>query len=242
MYQYLKEKFNWLVLATGFLSGYLIIYQFLFRNGLWLDEVNLADTVISRSFFGLLKPLVKSHQVTPIMFLWMEKFLLIVADIVNKNWSDYFLRIYPVLCGFGVILIYYKLVLRLTDSNKYIALIAYALLVLNPRFIYYSSEIKRYICELFYAVLLVYVWLEKSEKGWNIKNTALFLLVVLLSVFNSSVICFVLLPMGLYDGCQVLKKCNWNIKNLIKSKDTWFYVVRYVISLIFLLGYYFCFF
>ena len=149
------------------------------------------------------------------------------------------MRIYPLLCGFGVVLIYYKLVFKLTGS-KYISLIAYALLVLNPIFIYFTSEVKQYICELFYAVLLVYVWLAKSEKGWNVKNTLLFLFVVLLSVFNSITIYFVLLPMGLYDGWNLLKKYKWNVKNITKAKDAWLYVFRYAVSLIIALFYYFC--
>lgn len=239
MFQYFKEKFSWLVWSVGLLSISLISYQFLFRQGLGFDEMSIMDNLVQRNFLELLKPLGK-WQVAPIMFLWVEKYLLIIADFFNQNWVDYFLRIYPVFCSLGVILLYYKLVLKLTNS-KFISLIAYALLLFNPIFIYYSSEIKQYICELFYSILLIYVWLKKSETKWNIKNTAVFLLVVLLAIFNSSTICFILLPMGLYDGWKLIEKHELKIKNLIKDKETFYYTIRYSISLIFLGGYYLCF-
>lgn len=239
MRNWLKEKFNWLVWGVGFFAVCLFIYQYLFRYGFWLDELSVADNLVQKSFLNLLKPL-KKNQIAPVMFLWVEKSLMISADILYKNWVEYFMRIYPFLCGLGVVLLYYKTVFKLTNS-KYISLIAYTLLVFNPVFIYYTSEAKQYMCELFFAVLLVYVWLNQSEKGWNVKSTTLFLSVALLSVLNSHTICFVLLPMGLYDGWQLLQKNKWNIKKALKNKDTKFYILRYAGCLIFLLAYYFYF-
>jgi len=239
MIRCVKEKFNAFVYGIGLLSIILAIYQFFFRQGFWIDELFIGDNLVQKNFFELLKPLDK-NQVAPIMFLWVEKGLLTIANMFNESWGDYFLRIYPLLCGFGIILLYYRLVLKLTDS-KFISLVAYTLLVLNPVFIYYTSEVKQYICELFYAILVVYVWMQKSETGWNIKNTLLFLFVVLLSIFNSCTICFVLLPMGLYDGWILLKKYHWKVKELYKSKATILYLIRYAGALVFLGTYYLCF-
>ena len=137
-------------------------------------------------------------------------------------------------------MLYYKLVLKLTGS-KAISLMAYTILVLNPMFIYYTSEIKQYICELFYAILLVYIWVQSTKTRWNIKKSIIFLLVCLLSIFNSSTICFVLLPIGLYDGWCLATQNNWNIKKLIKDKQVLFYIFRYLCCLTFLFGYYFLF-
>ena len=168
MLKFLKKRLDW-AWMIGLTSGILLVYQFLFRQGLWLDELSIADNLVEKGFGDLLKPLEKK-QVAPIMFLWMEKGLLLLANLINHNWADYFLRLYPLFCGFGVILLYYKLVLKLTGS-KAISLMAYTILVLNPMFIYYTSEIKQYICELFYAILLVYIWVQSTKTRWNIKKS-----------------------------------------------------------------------
>lgn len=239
MLKSLKDKFNFGVCFVGMVATILVIYQFLFRQGLWDDELLLTDNFVPKGFIDLLKPL-DNRQVAPIMFLWIEKGLLVLADLIHQNWADYFLRLYPLFCGFGVIFLYYKLAFKLTGS-KAISLISYALLVLNPIFIYYSSEVKQYICELFYAILLVYIWARYTESNWNMKKTFFFLGIVLLSILNSSTICFVIFPLALYDGWHLLTQNHWNIKKLCKDKQVLFYIFRYLLCLIFLAGYYFLF-
>ena len=226
-----------LVISVGIFATCALIYQFICRDGLWYDELCLAHNLIIRDFYGLFKPLDIS-QVSPIMFLLIEKLMLNLSPF-NDSLTDYVLRIYPLCCGLGVVILYYPLIINITKS-KIIALFAYALLVLNPVFIYYTSEVKQYICELFYAVLLLYFW-SKPRNKWNLQQCLFMIFLATLGIWNSYTICFVILPIALWDGWELFRLCRYDVKSFLFTKQLRFYVLQYGVILLMLLGYYFVF-
>ena len=226
-----------LVISVGIFATCALIYQFICRDGLWYDELCLAHNLIIRDFYGLFKPLDIS-QVSPIMFLLIEKLMLNLSPF-NDSLTDYVLRIYPLCCGLGVVILYYPLIINITKS-KIIALFAYALLVLNPVFIYYTSEVKQYICELFYAVLLLYFW-SKPRNKWNLQQCLFMIFLATLGIWNSYTICFVILPIALWDGWELFRLCRYDVKSFLFTKQLRFYVLQYGAILLMLLGYYFVF-
>src|ERR671918_1642502 len=66
----------------------------LLNNSLWLDESGLALNILSRSFAGLLQPLDYS-QGAPILFLWLEKLVVVVSG----SSSEFAFRLVPLVSG-----------------------------------------------------------------------------------------------------------------------------------------------
>ena len=222
------------VFFVGMLAIGMMVYQFICREGLWYDELCLAHNFIARDFYGLFRPL-DIVQIAPIMFLLIEKLMLNLSSF-NDSLADYSLRIYPLCCGMGVVILYYPLIRNITRS-RIIALFAYVLLVLNPVFIYYTSEVKQYICELFYAVLLLYFW-SKPRSKWHLKQCLLIIVLATLEIWNSHTVCFIILPMALWDGWELFKANKYNIINLVFSKQLRSYIFQYGVILLIFLEYY----
>lgn len=225
------DKYLLLPISAIILACVVIFLQFDMRDGLWGDELALANNFISE-WSTLFKPLT-NHQVAPILFLLIEKCFFECANLFEAL-PDNWLRAYPLCCGMGTIILYYPTILRLSKS-RIIALFSLLLLAFAPEFVYYSSEIKQYICELFFTVLLLFVYSYKND---SLKYTLIFCTTVLVGIFNSNVICFALLPMGLYDGWQILRKYKLNFKTMFSDKETKLFCLRYSLCLLFLVVYY----
>ncbi|MBP5399415.1 MAG: glycosyltransferase family 39 protein, partial [Alphaproteobacteria bacterium] len=231
-----SDKFDMLAIFAGIIAVALMLYQFFMRHGFWGDEISLADSIITLDFKGLTQKLLFG-QVAPLGLMFWERAVWLLAE--NSAYIEYWWRIYPFLCGLGIVFMYYPLAYRLTGS-KVIALFSYLFLIFMPVFIYYASELKQYIGELFCAVLLLYFWSKAGEK-WTFKRVLTLVAVIAFGVFNSLTMCFVLLPLGLWDGFELLKNARYRIISMLRSKEFRLYVLQYGMALAFLLIYYFIF-
>ena len=134
------------LLALGLL---LRIRQYLTNRSLWVDEAMLALNIVSRSFAELFKPL-DYNQGAPIGFLLVEKSL---NSILGRN--ELVLRLFPLLAGSLALWLFYLLLKRTTRGIGLFA--ALALFALNPRLVYYSSEVKQYIVDVAVTLVLLLV-------------------------------------------------------------------------------------
>src|SRR6266498_4748483 len=118
----------------------LRLRQYLTGRSLWTDEAMLALNIVNRDFIGLFKPL-DYDQGSPIGFLLVEK---IANSFFGR--SEYALRLVPLIVGIASIWLFYLLLKRTTRGAG--LLTALALFILNPRLVYYSSEVKQYILDV----------------------------------------------------------------------------------------------
>ena len=125
----------------------LRLRQYLTGRSLWLDEAMLAQSIVDRSFAGLFLPL-EYGQSAPVGFLLVEK----IFNLLFGR-SEYALRLFPLMAGIASLWCFYLLLERVTCGPALLA--ALALFAFNPRLIYYSSEVKQYILDVFFAVLLL---------------------------------------------------------------------------------------
>jgi len=221
-----------------FLGIVLLVCQFLFRSGFWVDELNFAESFFDRNLTNLFKTPLESSQVSPIFFVFVEKLLFDISQFFSID-IEFFLRIYPLFCGLGIVFLYYPTVYKLTES-KFITLLSYGLLLFNPVFIYYTSEVKPYICELFYLLLLINIYLFLSDK-YSLKKQLLFILVSILGILNSFSICSAFLVISLYDAWKIINK-KGVFENITFKKNIIVYFSTYLSILVFLLIYFFAFF
>ena len=126
----------------------LRLWQYLADASLWVDEAALARNIVDRSPAGLLAPL-DYGQAAPWGFLLIEK--LAVAVFGN---TEYALRLFPLLCGCAALALMYVIAREILDEVG--LLVALTMLALGIPFVFFSSQVKPYACDVA-ATLLVAV-------------------------------------------------------------------------------------
>jgi hypothetical protein len=156
-----KYTIEEIVIALLFIAGILTsLTQFLYNRSLWFDESTLALNIISKNSLELLKPL-NDHQVAPVLFLQIEK----LFSTLLPN-TEYGLRLFPLLCFWFSIYFFYKII-KIQLQNIHAIIIALSLFVFNAAFVYYSSEVKQYMTDVFVLLAFFYFILKdyKQEKN-----------------------------------------------------------------------------
>jgi len=174
------------VLLIGFV---LRIRQYLTGRSLWIDEAMLALNIVNRDFTGLFKPL-DYDQGTPLGFLMIEKFFNVV---LGRN--ELVLRLFPLKAGLASLWLFYLLLKRTTGGIG--LLIALALFALNPRLIYYSSEVKQYIVDVAVTIGLLLMAERLFNANPSKRDFIWFTLAGLLALWFSHPALFVLAGIGL---------------------------------------------
>lgn len=148
-----RKTLIFLVIAVGII---LRIVQYLYNKSLWLDESFVALNLMNRTFPELLEPL-SFGQAAPLGFIFIEKAMTLIF-----GYSEYALRLFPLLSGIVSIFLFYRVSQRWL-SNK-AASVALILFVFSERLIYLSSEIKQYSSDVLISTLLLFVFIASIEK------------------------------------------------------------------------------
>lgn len=171
----------WGILLLGIL---LRLRQYLANRSLWLDEAMLALNIIHKDIWGLLGKL-DYDQGAPIGFLLLEKLAVTLLGDGERA-----LRLLPLLAGCASLVVFYFLARKILNAPGLLA--ALALFALSPTLIYYSSEVKQYSTDVFFAVLLLFLFTHHSPRA----NYQLLLAGILAPWFSHPAI-FVLAAIGL---------------------------------------------
>ena len=184
-----KSSFeNISVLVLFFLGILLRFRQYFTGRSLWVDEAMLALNIVNRNFAGLFRPL-DYDQGAPIGFLLVEK---VFNLLFGRN--EYSLRLFPLLLGLLSLWLFYLLLKRFTSGAA--LFIAFALFAINPRLIYYSSEVKQYIADVVVTIILLLVALQVFERPSR-KSLSLLAIAGLLALWFSHPSLFILAGIGI---------------------------------------------
>ncbi len=183
----------------------------------------LALNIVNRNFSGLLKPLAYD-QGAPIGFLLVEK---VFNLLFGRN--EYSLRLFPLLLGLLSLWLFYLLLKHIASGAGLV--IALALFAINPRLIYYSSELKQYIADVTITIILLLVafqvFEEPSRKG--LRNLAI---VGLLALWFSHPSLFILAGIGITLFFLYLQKRDYpNLGLVIGMGVLWLVNVALLYSL-----------
>jgi hypothetical protein len=140
------------VCAIVVLGIALRIRQYLYNRSLWLDESLLTLNLLDKSFTGLFGGL-SFNQAAPPGFLLVER---LDVDLFGK--SEYALRLFPLACGIGSILLFARFTSRLLPRTA--ALIALTLFSVADTLVYYSSEVKQYSTDVAVTLLIMVMALD----------------------------------------------------------------------------------
>ena len=199
----LKQIFLYIILFIGIA---FILREYIGGRSFWLDEAALGINMF-KSFKDLLEPLNES-QMAPILFLYAAKIPALFLGI-----SDYSLRIIPLLSGIGSLVIFFLLSKQFL--NKTAAIISLSLFILSDKLIYYATEFKQYSTEVFFSILLFYLFVLITENGLDVKKSILLGLVGIVAIWSSYTAIIIALSTAICLLYYFIK--NKNKKGIIKT-------------------------
>ena len=193
-----KTNINNLALLCVLLAGIgILLRDFLALRSFWLDEAALALN-FARSFRELAEPL-GGGQLAPILFLFFVKALTLVFGA-----KDYVMRIVPLLFGIGSITFFYLILKKIFDGFS--SILALSIYVLSERIINYSTEFKQYSAEIFFPLLLFYIFIKIRENRLDIKKSVLLMITGVIALWFSSTTIVVLPALALILLVETLNK------------------------------------
>ncbi|MDT4939574.1 MAG: hypothetical protein QOG80_3245 [Pseudonocardiales bacterium] len=130
------SRYRWLIRAAVALGAALRIRNWAADKSLWLDEIQIANNLLTRGFGALTRPLAEL-QAAPIGWLWAQR---LVIDIFGG--SELALRLFPLLAAVGG-LIAFAFLARCVAGDA-VAALATLLFATSPYLIYYAAEVKQY--------------------------------------------------------------------------------------------------
>jgi hypothetical protein len=137
--------------------------QYASNRSLWIDESGLALNLIEKSVIGLAGPL-DFNQAAPVGFLLTEG---IAAKALG--FSEYALRLFPLICGLLSIPAFAWLARRILARAA--APLAILLFVVADGLVYYSSELKPYETDVAAAIGLLIVGVLVTEHAERLTVT-----------------------------------------------------------------------
>lgn len=146
----------WGVIALGTM---IRLVRYLLRYPLWVDECMLAEHFLDRGFLDFLSPL-DHWQVAPVGFLWIE--LAIVRIFGFSEWS---LRLFPLLCGIGSLFLFRHVASRLLSGIPLVLAVGCLAVAKVP--VGLSAFVKPYSTDLLVALALLALaveWLRSPQR------------------------------------------------------------------------------
>jgi hypothetical protein len=157
-----KARVPLLVWGFVILGAVIRLVGYLLRFPLWIDECMLAENFLDRGFLDLLLPL-DDHQVAPVGFLWIE-----LASVRLFGFSEWSLRLFPLLCGIGSLVVFRRLASRLLAGIPLVLAVGCLAVAKAP--IGLSANAKPYATDLLVAATLMMLaveWLQRPDRrGW----------------------------------------------------------------------------
>lgn len=133
----------------------LRVWQYLANSSLWVDEAALARNIIERPMTALFGGL-DYAQVAPPGFLLIQK-----AMVAALGSSEYALRLFPLLCGIGGLVIFARLAGNILEG--WAAPFAVGLFALGSPFVFFSSQAKQYSSDTAASLLVTSaaIWMQR---------------------------------------------------------------------------------
>ena len=169
----------------------LSIINFINNRSLWTDEATLSLNIINKPIYELLQPL-DYNQVAPVGFLLVEKFF--ASLLGNTDWS---LRIFPIISFFLSIFLIYSVTQKIL-KNKLFGLFTAAFFATSFITLSYSSEVKQYMTDITFGLLILLGTIIYNENGFKNKWW-LYSILGIVSIWFSNVSILLLFSSGLYS-------------------------------------------
>jgi len=153
------NQVTWAFIALGLA---IRIVRYLVRFPLWPDESFLAANFISSGYMDLLGAL-GYHQVAPLLFVWVELFVVKIL-----GFSEYSLRLFPFIGSLVSLVLFFHLCRRLLKGAPLLLAVAIFAVAYYP--IRHGAEVKPYAIDLLVSLVLLTLavewWRVPSRTYW----------------------------------------------------------------------------
>jgi len=160
------------------------IIMYIKCRSLWLDEAMLAESIVSRNWFELLVPPLSNLQSAPVFYVIAVKFICQIF-----GYSEFTLRVFSLLSFFGLLICEGVLLKKAFNFENLKIAFVVAMTALLPSYIWYSNELKPYMGDAFFVVLIFLLYYFYTQE--KIKLPLLTILFILVLGFSTPAIFFV---------------------------------------------------
>lgn len=191
----LLKTLSILILILGIVIRIVVYLQ---NRNLFIDEANVARNIYERGFKGLALPL-SYEQYAPPVFLWLIK-----ISALLFGYSEYALRLYPLIAGIASMVVFYAIAKRLTSFNS----LWYPLFLLATTYIFirYSSELKQYMSDVLVVLSLLLMALKTDiERIKGVKFAIIWFLAGTIAIWACMPSVFMLAGVGIYYFINCVK-------------------------------------
>ncbi len=214
-----KMKFNielkCIAASFSIIGIVLSIINFINNRSLWTDEATLSLNIINKPIYELLQPL-DYNQVAPVGFLLVEKFF--ASLLGNTDWS---LRIFPIISFFLSIFLIYSVTQKIL-KNKLFGLFTAAFFATSFITLSYSSEVKQYMTDITFGLLILLGTIIYNENGFKNKWW-LYSILGIVSIWFSNVSILLLFSSGLYSMYKTYHSIEKKYLRLVITLGLWFF-------------------
>lgn len=157
---------TWVPLLALALGAFARLRQWAGGRTLWLDEVLIAENLVTRGFGELVSEPLANSQAAPVLWLWAERLCVVLFGDGERS-----LRIVPLLSGLAILGCTYLIARHVLP--RVLVPVPVILVALHPNLIYYSNEVKQYSTEaavILGLVLLAFQVPSRTVDGWPLRR------------------------------------------------------------------------
>lgn len=197
---YTSDTFLWMLVLLGIA---LRLIKYFHNLPLYFDESNMAIDIINRPFSDFINPSHDYTQTGPYALFVLTK----LATEVFGN-SEYALRLFPLLFGIMSVFLFYFIAKHYLKPKA--VPIALGLFAVLDSLVYYSSLLKSYSGDVFFALLIYILVISIESKKLNILHIMILSLLGAIIVWFSNPAVFVLAGTELTLAVMSLRKKDWS--------------------------------
>lgn len=189
MEENVRKNSSFLFVGIVIILGIFLRLGMLVKNASFsFDESALAYNILSLKYANLFDSL-HLQQVSPPLFLVGTKWIVSLFST-----SEIFFRIIPFVFSCGSLVVFYYLLKEIFGDNSSPINFSMLLFAINPKMIYFGAEFKPYTLDVFFAILIFYLFLKLDLKSYDWKKLLIFgagLALTLWFSFPSAILVFV---------------------------------------------------
>lgn len=198
------KKLFFICLFVFIILGFLLrLKVYLIGRPIWLDEGQLALSLLNRNFLGFFTELERQQSAPPLFLILVKDFTFIFGT------KELAMRIVPFVGGLLALPLFYVFSKQFL-IRKWSVLLASFLFAVNKELIYYSQEFKQYSTDVLFFMLAFVILNKLSLKNLSVKQTVLYSLFIALLPLLSVPTVFVI-------GAWFIKELICNKLNNLKK-------------------------
>ena len=194
------RKLPWIIIFIGII---LRLIRYLYNPSLWFDESRNAESILAFSITDYLPPIPDLTTSINIGYILLEK-----LAVQAFGYSEYSLRSLTILSGIASLFLFYWVAKRYIKPNA--VLIGLGLFAFLDPLIYFSTELKPYMCDMAIALVLFGAAANIQTRKLSPATIVTAGIIGTLAIWISHPSVFVLAGLGITAAVSSVIKKEWS--------------------------------